>query len=110
MHEPDDFVEFSARSRHEHSLRGFEWYDMLDDQEKLEAKDLLWAKYPDDQDILDVGLRGLFIGNFLNGIPTPMPVWFRMNMVGCLRNNPLSVLIASFPILTTAMRMVFMII
>ena len=70
MHEPDDFVEFSARSRHEHSLRGFEWYDMLDDdQEKLEAKDLLWAKYPDDQDILDVGLRGLFIGNFFKWDP-----------------------------------------
>lgn len=70
MHEPDDFVEFSARSRHEHSLRGFEWYDMLDDdQEKLEAKDLLWAQYPDDQDILSVGLRGLFIGNFFNWDP-----------------------------------------
>lgn len=69
MHEPDDFVEFSARSRHEHSLRGFEWYDMLDDEEKLNAKDLLWAKYPDDKDILNVGLRGLFIGNFFNWDP-----------------------------------------
>src|SRR3989338_5288017 len=36
MYEPDDFVEFSARARHEHTLRGFEWYDMVvDEVEKL---------------------------------------------------------------------------
>src|SRR3989344_1470327 len=39
MYEPEDFVEFSARARHEHSLRGFEWYDMLNDEkEKLNEK------------------------------------------------------------------------
>ncbi|MFH1310758.1 MAG: N-acetyl sugar amidotransferase [Candidatus Omnitrophota bacterium] len=70
MHEPDDFVEFNARIRHEHSLRGFEWYDMLDDPyEKLTEKDFLWAKYPDDGDILEVGVRGLYIGNFFKWDP-----------------------------------------
>ncbi|MFH1877242.1 MAG: N-acetyl sugar amidotransferase [Candidatus Omnitrophota bacterium] len=70
MHDPDDFVEFSARSRHEHSLRGFEWYDLLDDsREKLTEKDLLWAKYPDDKEILDVGVRGLYLGNFFKWDP-----------------------------------------
>lgn len=70
MYDPDDYVEFSARSRHEHDLRGFEWYDMLDDPiEKLTEKDLLWAKYPSDEEVLKVGLRGLYIGNFIKWDP-----------------------------------------
>ncbi len=67
MYEPDDFVEFNARVRHEHDLRGYEWYDMLDDKDDpLTEKDVLWAKYPTDAEILKVGVRGLYIGNFLN--------------------------------------------
>lgn len=70
MFDPDDYVEFSARTRHEHALRGFEWYDMLhDSQEPLSEKDMLWAKYPDDQDILQVGVLGLYIGNFFKWNP-----------------------------------------
>lgn len=65
MFDPDDYVEFSARVRHEHALRGFEWSDMLDDpEEPLREKDLLWARYPSDADILKTGVRGIYIGNF----------------------------------------------
>ena len=65
MFEPEDFVEFSARVRHEHGLRGFEWYDFLDDEDdKLTEKDMLWAKYPTDEEIIQVGVRGLYVGNF----------------------------------------------
>ena len=67
MYSPDDFVEFSARVRHETDLRGFEWYDML--EHGLKEKDMLWAKYPEDEDILEVGVRGLFIGNFFKWDP-----------------------------------------
>jgi N-acetyl sugar amidotransferase len=70
MFEPDDFVEFSARVRHEHDLRGFEWHDMLNDPiERLSEKDLSWAKYPSDEAILKAGVRGLFIGNFFKWDP-----------------------------------------
>lgn len=70
MYDPDDFVEFSARTRHEHGLRGFEWYDMLNDpQDPLTEKDVAWAKYPTDAEILDVGVRGLYIGNFFKWDP-----------------------------------------
>lgn len=70
MFEPDDFVEFSARVRHEHALRGFEWYDLLDDpRDPLTEKDLAWAKYPSDEEILSIGARGLFIGNFFKWEP-----------------------------------------
>ncbi|MBI5045418.1 MAG: N-acetyl sugar amidotransferase [Candidatus Niyogibacteria bacterium] len=70
MFEPDDFVEFSARVRHEHDLRGYEWHDMINDPvEQLSEKDLQWAKYPTDEDILKVGVRGLYIGNFFRWDP-----------------------------------------
>jgi N-acetyl sugar amidotransferase len=70
MFEPEDFVEFSARVRHEHGLRGYEWYDFLNDPvDKLVEKDMLWAKYPSDEEILSVGVRGIYIGNFFKWDP-----------------------------------------
>lgn len=70
MFDADDYPEFSARMRHEHDLRGFEWYDMLNDEkEKLTEKDLAWAKYPTDKEILDVGVRGIYIGNYFKWDP-----------------------------------------
>lgn len=72
MYDPDDFVEFSARARHEHELRGFEWYDMIGDaRDPLTEKDLLWAKYPSDEEILSTGVRGIYIGNFFKWDPIP---------------------------------------
>lgn len=68
MYEPDDFVEFSARVRHEHDLRGYEWYDMIK-HEGLKEKDMMWAKYPTDEEILEVGVRGIYIGNFFQWDP-----------------------------------------
>ena len=65
MFEPNDFVEFSARVRHEHSLRGYEWYDLTNDEtDRVTEKDMLWAKYPSDKEILKTGVRGLHIGNY----------------------------------------------
>lgn len=66
MHDANDFVEFSARTRHEHGLRGFEYNSFINNDKnyKLTEKDMLWAKYPSDQQILSVGVRGLYIGNF----------------------------------------------
>jgi N-acetyl sugar amidotransferase len=69
MHSPDDYVEFSARSRLEHSMRGYDWYNMIDEGEGLEAKHLLWARYPSDDDIENAGVRGIYIGNFFKWDP-----------------------------------------
>ena len=70
MFDPNDFLEFSARVRHEHDLRGYEWYDFINDKEdNLTEKDMLWAKYPSDKEILQVGVRGLYIGNFFKWDP-----------------------------------------
>ncbi|OGG14175.1 LPS biosynthesis protein [Candidatus Gottesmanbacteria bacterium RIFCSPHIGHO2_01_FULL_39_10] len=70
MFDPEDFVEFSARLRHEHALRGYEWSDLINDpRDPLTEKDLLWAKYPSDEEIIKVGVRGLYIGNFFKWDP-----------------------------------------
>ena len=70
MFDPDDYPEFSARERHEHGIRGYEWYDFLDDPNyNLTEKDMLWAKYPSDEEILKVGVRGLYIGNYFKWDP-----------------------------------------
>jgi len=70
MYHPDDFVEFSARTRHEHGLRGYEWDAMIGDPEDpLTEQDMLWAKYPEDSEILEVGSRGIYIGNFFKWDP-----------------------------------------
>ena len=70
MFDPNDFVEFSARVRHEHGLRGYEWHDFLNDpDDKITEKDMIWAKYPTDEEILKVGARGLYIGNFFKWDP-----------------------------------------
>lgn len=70
MYHPEDFVEFSARTRHEHGLRGFEWDSMVGDSiDQLTEQDMLWAKYPEDSEILEVGSRGIYIGNFFKWDP-----------------------------------------
>jgi hypothetical protein len=70
MFHPDDLVEFSSRTRHEHGLRGFEWDSMVNDpQDTLNEQDLLWAKYPEDSEILAAGSRGIYIGNFFKWEP-----------------------------------------
>ena len=70
MYEPNDFVEFSARVRHEHGLRGYEWYDFLTDKnEKLNEKDMQWAKYPSDREIIQSNVKGIYVGNFFRWDP-----------------------------------------
>ena len=69
MFSPDDYVEFSVKTRHEHGLRGYEWYDFLDGEEKISEKDMIWAKYPSDEDIINLDVRGIYIGNFFKWDP-----------------------------------------
>jgi N-acetyl sugar amidotransferase len=70
MYDPEDFAEFSAKNRHEHSLRGYEWYDLIkDEEEQLSEKDMIWAKYPTDREIIKTNIRGLYIGNYFKWDP-----------------------------------------
>lgn len=70
-----DLVEFTAKFRLEHALRGYDGSDFTDDgletlgrtdlKEGLTDKDLLWARYPSDEQIDDVGVRGIYLSNFI---------------------------------------------
>lgn len=65
MHSLHDLVEYTARYRKDQLLRGFDWYDMLGDPEDpVEEHELEWCKYPSDEEIERVGVRGIFIGNY----------------------------------------------
>jgi N-acetyl sugar amidotransferase len=76
MYSYSDFVEFTAKHRHEHSLRGFDWYDFTDEglqrlgrpelAEGLTARDLQWAQYPSDDEIIDADVRGIYLSNFVS--------------------------------------------
>lgn len=76
MYSYNDFVEFTAKYRLEHSLRGFDWHDFTDEgleklgredlKEGLNKKDLLWAIYPSDDEIDDVGVRGIYLSNYVD--------------------------------------------
>lgn len=76
MYSYSDFVEFTAKFRLEHAQRGLDWHDFTDEglqrlgrtelKEGLTAKDLLWAQYPSDEEIDAVGVRGLYLSNFVD--------------------------------------------
>lgn len=60
----DDFPEVNYRDRLEHFARGYEWTYFVD-RERLTSQQLEIWKYPSDQQILDLDLRGLFLGNYV---------------------------------------------
>ncbi|WP_245252689.1 N-acetyl sugar amidotransferase [Methylobacterium sp. PvR107] len=65
MHSLHDRVEYTARYRRDQLLRGYDWFDMLGDEEDpVEEAELEWCKYPADEEVRSLGLRGIFIGNF----------------------------------------------
>lgn len=65
-----DLPEFTLRYRVDQGLRGYDWYDFVGDPEDPIGEDELECfKYPSDDDIRRVGVRGLHIGSFHNWDP-----------------------------------------
>ena len=69
MFSHNDFIEFTYRERLEHACRGFEWDDMIKFGEKysesLTEKEMYAWIYPSDEEIERVGVRGIFISNYV---------------------------------------------
>jgi N-acetyl sugar amidotransferase len=71
----EDMVEFTEKERQEHDMRGLEPKDILDDPESetygITKSDLAPFRYPSDEEIEEVGLRGIYLDNFFkwNAIP-----------------------------------------
>ena len=68
MYDFNDTVEFSNRMRVEDMCRGFEWNDVIKNT-SLTEKDMLWAKFPTDEDYRKNRIRGLAIGNYFKWDP-----------------------------------------
>src|SRR5882724_4946255 len=59
-----DFPEMSYRDRLEHFARGYEW-NFFVGREGLSNQDMSTWKYPSDQAIFDIDLRGIYLGNYV---------------------------------------------
>lgn len=61
----DDFPEVTYRDRLEHFARGYEWTYFVG-REGLTEQDLSIWRYPSDERMLDLDLRGIFLGNYVH--------------------------------------------
>lgn len=61
----DDFPEMSYRDRLEHFARGFEWNYFVG-LDGITEHDMIPWQYPSDQELFDLDVRGLYLGNFLH--------------------------------------------
>lgn len=60
----NDFPEMSYRDRREHFARGYEWNFMVG-LEGITSRDMIPYKYPSDQTLFDLDVRGIYLGNYV---------------------------------------------
>lgn len=70
MYSHKDFIEMSKKNRQEHGMRGMEASDfVLGNNEGLTERDLEFTVYPSDKEIQEVGIKGIYLSNFINWDP-----------------------------------------
>jgi len=62
-------VEMTRRYRKDHDLMGVEADDLLSIFDTLKEEDIWQYRYPDDHDLNAVGVRGIYLGNFVRWDP-----------------------------------------
>lgn len=62
-------VEMTRRYRKDHDLMGYEADDLLSIFDTLKEEDIWQYRYPDDRDLNAVGVRGIYLGNFVRWDP-----------------------------------------
>ena len=62
-------VEMTRRYRKDHDLMGYEADDLLSIFDTLREEDIWQYRYPDDQDLNAVGVRGIYLGNYTRWDP-----------------------------------------
>ena len=60
-----DEVEMTRRYRKEHDLMGLEAEDLISDDDQIFEKDIYQFMYPDSHDLANVGVRGIYLNNYL---------------------------------------------
>ncbi len=62
-------VEMTRRYRKDHDLMGFEADDLLSSFDTLNEGDIWQYRYPDDKDLNQVGVRGIYLNNYVRWDP-----------------------------------------
>jgi N-acetyl sugar amidotransferase len=61
-----DEVEMTRKYRKEHDLMGYEAEDLLNDEfDFIREEDIVQYRYPDDKEIEQVGVRGIYLNNYI---------------------------------------------
>ena len=60
-----DMVEMTRKFRKEHDLMGFEAEDLIDEFDDISENDIFQFKYPSNEEIEAVGVRGIYLSNFI---------------------------------------------
>ena len=62
-------VEMTRRYRKDHDLMGYEADDLLSDFDVLNERDIWQYRYPEDEEISSVGVRGIYLNNYIRWDP-----------------------------------------
>jgi N-acetyl sugar amidotransferase len=62
-------VEMTRRYRKDHDLMGYEADDLLSIFDTLKEQDIWQYRYPDDRDLNAIGVRGIYLGNYVRWDP-----------------------------------------
>jgi len=62
-------VEMTRRYRKDHDLMGYEADDLLSTFDVLDDKDIWQYRYPDDHSLNSIGVRGIYLGNYVRWDP-----------------------------------------
>jgi hypothetical protein len=60
-----DEVEMTRKYRKEHDLMGYEAEDLVNEFDNISINDIKQFKYPDDKEIERVGVRGIYLNNYI---------------------------------------------
>ena len=60
-----DEVEMTRKYRKEHDLMGVEAEDLIDEFDGINRNDILPFSYPDDKELEQVGIRGIYLNNYI---------------------------------------------
>lgn len=69
MYSHEHEVEMTRRYRKDHDLSGVEADDLLSVFDTINERDIWQYRYPDDHDLKAVGVRGIYLGNYVRWDP-----------------------------------------
>lgn len=60
----EDMVEFTKWTRQEHDMRGYEARELINEESGITEQDIGPYIYPSDEEIEELGVRGIYLSNF----------------------------------------------